>query len=80
MYPPLSWYNLNLKSMVPSPQVCIFLELVSGGSIAVMLRKFGAFSEKMIANFTGQVSRLFLTKGYESHLARISGRNVTNHR
>jgi len=38
-----------------SPQVCIFLELVSGGSIAVMLRKFGAFSEKMIANFTGQV-------------------------
>jgi serine/threonine protein kinase len=36
-------------------QVCIFLEFVSGGSIATMLRKFGAFSEKMIANFTGQI-------------------------
>lgn len=36
-------------------QVLIFLEYVSGGSIASMLRKFGAFSEHMISNFTAQI-------------------------
>lgn len=36
-------------------QLSIFLEFVSGGSIASMLRKFGSFSEQMIANFTAQI-------------------------
>jgi serine/threonine protein kinase len=36
-------------------QLSIFLELVSGGSIASMLRKFGTFSEQMISNFTAQI-------------------------
>ena len=35
--------------------VFIFLEYVSGGSISQMLRKFGAFSETMVGNFTAQI-------------------------
>ena len=35
--------------------VYIFLEYVSGGSISQMLRKFGAFSETMVGNFTAQI-------------------------
>mmetsp|Transcript_24519 Transcript_24519/g.55342 ORF Transcript_24519/g.55342 Transcript_24519/m.55342 type:complete len:664 (-) Transcript_24519:550-2541(-) len=38
-----------------STQFFIFLEYVSGGSIATMLRKFGAFSEQMVSNFTAQI-------------------------
>ncbi len=33
----------------------LLVEFVSGGSIATMLRKFGAFSEQMIANFSAQI-------------------------
>jgi len=36
-------------------EVLIFLEYVSGGSISQMLRKFGAFSETMVGNFTAQI-------------------------
>jgi serine/threonine protein kinase len=35
--------------------VFIFLEYVSGGSISQMIRKFGAFSETMVCNFTAQI-------------------------
>ncbi len=33
----------------------IFMEFVSGGSIASMLQKFSAFPEKVVASFTKQI-------------------------
>jgi mitogen-activated protein kinase kinase kinase len=39
----------------PTPQFCILLEYVPGGSIASMLKQFGRFTEKIVREYTRQI-------------------------
>jgi mitogen-activated protein kinase kinase kinase len=39
----------------PTPQFCILLEYVPGGSIASMLKQFGRFTEKIVRGYTRQI-------------------------
>ena len=39
----------------PTPQFCILLEYVPGGSIASMLKQFGRFTDKIVREYTRQI-------------------------